>query len=122
MIFGDIPVAQAEDANLAHTFKFESITFKKGRRLSSKDVTMLAAGGLESVIGARLEPDDVHEDEAAQAIADALLGSGLEASPAFTGRCNITSKTRGLFVIDPIHLSKVNLEHEAGQPPLRGPV
>ena len=85
MIFGETPLDEAEGALLAHSIVHPGIAFKKGRRLSAEDIAALAAANIESVVAARLEPGDVHEDQAAEAIAGALRGSGLKASAAFTG-------------------------------------
>ena len=64
MIFGDTPLSAAEDAILAHSVRLDSVTFKKGRRLSADDLAVLERAGVETVIAARLEPGDVHEDAA----------------------------------------------------------
>ena len=69
MIFGETPLDQAEAAILAHSLRRGTINFKKGRVLSAEDVTRLAAAGVERVVAARLELGDVHEDEAAGALA-----------------------------------------------------
>ncbi len=65
MIFGDTPVSEADGAILAHSVKLDTVRFKKGRRLSAADLAALAKAGIETVIAARLEPGDVHEDAAA---------------------------------------------------------
>jgi molybdenum cofactor cytidylyltransferase len=64
VIFGETPLDQAEAAILAHSLRRGAINFKKGRVLSAEDVARLAAAGVERVVAARLEPGDVHEDEA----------------------------------------------------------
>ena len=100
MIFGDTPLGEAEGAILAHSVKLGSVGFKKGRRLSAEDLAALGRAGIETVIAARLEDGDVHEDEAAGAIAAAIMGQGLTASAAFTGRANLVIGRRGVLVID----------------------
>src|SRR3712207_9457732 len=62
--------------------------------LSPEDVATLAEGGIATVVAARLEPGDVHEDEAAERIARAVQGSGLAASAAVTGRVNLLERKR----------------------------
>ena len=64
MKFGAIPVDEAEGTILAHSVKLEGLALKKGRRLAAEDLETLRAGGVERVMAARLEPGDVHEDEA----------------------------------------------------------
>ena len=113
MIFGDTPLDEAEGALLAHSVVRPGLALKKGRRLSAEDIAALAADDLESVVTARLEPGDVHEDEAAEAIATALCGPGLTASAAFTGRCNLMAEARGLLLADRERLDRLNRVDEA---------
>jgi len=51
MIFGQIPVANAEGLILAHSVRLAGGAFKKGRVLSSEDVLALQAGGVAEVSG-----------------------------------------------------------------------
>src|SRR3546814_1466292 len=66
MIFGDLPVQDAEGAILAHSRRVGKTTFKKGRALSAEDVAALKEAGIASVVAARLEPGDIGEDAAAR--------------------------------------------------------
>ena len=113
MIFGDVPVAEAEGAILAHSLRVGSAMFKKGRVLSAADLAALQAAGFPSVVAARLEPGDVGEDQAAGAIAEAAAGPGVTLSPAFTGRCNLFAEVPGLAVIDRARVDRLNLVDEA---------
>ena len=113
MIFGEMPLDQAEGALLAHSIKLGSVSFKKGRVLSARDIEALRGQNLKQVTAARLEPGDVPEDQAATAIAEAIQGSGLDLSAAFTGRCNLIVKQRGLLVVDRERLDAINLVDEA---------
>ncbi len=113
MIFGDTPLSEAEGAILAHSVKLDPIVFKKGRRLSAADLATLAKAGIETVIAARLEPGDVHEDAAAGQIAAAILGPGLSLSAAFTGRANLVVAQRGVLVVDRARLDALNRIDEA---------
>ena len=113
MIFGETPLDRAEGAILAHALRRDGITFKKGRVLSVEDVANLAVAGVERIVAARLEPGDVHEDEAAGTLAAALTGDHLTASAAFTGRCNLLVQARGLLLVDHAKLDRLNLVDEA---------
>ena len=108
MKFGQTLVAGASGAILAHGLSFGGRSFKKGRILSDDDVSALLAAGIESVVAARLEPGDVSEDRAAQAIANAVAGRNLTATQAFTGRVNLFAEVRGLAVYEPRHLDRIN--------------
>ena len=108
MKFGETSVDEAAGAILAHGVSCGDRTFKKGRVLSDGDLAMLRAGGIESVVAARLEPGDIGEDEAAHAIATAAAGAKLNATEAFTGRVNLFAGARGLAVYDPGLLDRIN--------------
>jgi molybdenum cofactor cytidylyltransferase len=113
MIFAEMPLSEAEGALLAHGVRVKSGAFKKGRRLSAGDIETLAAAGQTTVIAVRLEVDDVPEDEAARAVAEAVAGPHLAVAEPFTGRANLTATTRGLLVVDQPRLDALNLMDEA---------
>ncbi|MFO1350976.1 MAG: molybdopterin-binding/glycosyltransferase family 2 protein [Gammaproteobacteria bacterium] len=113
MKFGPIPVSEATGAILAHSVKMGGQRFKKGRVLSDADVEVLHAAGSSEVIAARLDADDIGEDQAAERLARALCGDGLEASAPFTGRCNLFALHSGLLLIDRERLDRINLVDEA---------
>lgn len=100
MRFGTVPVAQAEGAILAHGMVLASGKIPKGRRLSAADISLLQDASIEEVIAARLEADDLTEDEAAERLARALLSNNLRLSPAATGRVNVYATCNGLFRAD----------------------
>jgi molybdenum cofactor cytidylyltransferase len=111
--FGEIPVAEAEGAILAHSLKLGITALKKGRLLSRADVEAITAGGLSEITVARLEPGDIGEDEAAARLAAAAIGPGVSAAPAFTGRVNLHAEARGVFAVDRERVDRLNLVHEA---------
>ena len=113
MIFGDVPVAEAQGLILAHSVRLPGRAFKKGRVLSVEDIAVLLEAKIETVSGARLEPEDVGEDEAAETVARAVCGPGLTLGDAFTGRCNIFAEAHGLAVIDDARVDRLNLLDEA---------
>ncbi len=113
MIFGPTPVEEAEGAILAHSLREGELSFKKGRVLSAADVDALAAAGLRTVVAARLEAGDRHEDAAASAIAEAVIGPGLSTTAAFTGRANLIAAARGLLVVARERLDALNMVDEA---------
>lgn len=102
MRFGPVPVADAEGAVLAHGVATAGLRLKKGRVLGAADIAALAAAGLAEVTVARLDPGDVGEDAAAEAIAAALVreGSGLSVSAPFTGRVNLFASAAGVLRVD----------------------
>lgn len=113
MKFGATPLDEAEGAILAHGVKLARTTFKKGRVLTREDVAALKESGHASVIAARLEADDIAEDQAAAQIAAAIAGDGLVIGAAFTGRANLYSAARGIAVVDYARLDRINQIDEA---------
>ncbi len=113
MRFGETPIDEAAGAILAHSWRANGINFAKGRCLSGEDILRLKAAGAASVIAARLDPDDMHEDEAAATIARALAGEGIEVTAPFTGRCNHFAREAGLALIDPERIDALNDLHES---------
>jgi molybdenum cofactor cytidylyltransferase len=113
MIFAEVPVAEAEGALLVHSVRAGKVSFRKGRCLTANDLIALGTAGVMRVTIARLEPDDVGEDEAAGRIAGQLAGRHLEIAQPFTGRCNLVAGARGLVVIDRDRIDRLNLIDEA---------
>lgn len=113
MKFGEIRVADAEGAILAHSQRMGRRTLKKGLTLSADDIADLAQGGIESVMAARLEAGDISEDQAAEQIAKSVTGAHVSTSAAVTGRVNLYAEVRGLVVVDCDRLDRVNQIDEA---------
>ena len=112
MIFGPTPLDDALGAVLAHTHRVPGRVLKKGSVLDAEAVAGLRAAGLDPVIAARLQPGDVAEDAAARRIAAALLGPGLTASRAATGRVNLIAASAGLLQADAAIIDAVNAVDE----------
>ncbi|WP_232302529.1 molybdopterin-binding protein [Elstera litoralis] len=108
MQFGPRPVSECLGALLAHA----TPPFKKGHRLTEADCALLAAAGHRQIIVAVLEPGDLHEDEAATRLAEALTGPGLRAEAAFTGRVNLFAAEAGLVVLNRAALEELNRRDE----------
>ena len=113
MIFGPTPLDEARGAVLAHTVRLQGRVLKKGTVLDQAAIAALQQGGHGSVIAARLEPGDVPEDEAADRLANALMGPLLARSRASTGRVNLLAETPGLLVVDAVMINRLNALDES---------
>lgn len=113
MIYGNIPVNEAEGAILVHSMRAEGVSFKKGRKLAANDLIALKAAGIATVTAVRLEADDVPEDEAAATLAAAIAGAGARVAAPFTGRANFFAEADGVLVYDRTRLDAINLVDEA---------
>lgn len=113
MKFGRIPLDDAEGALLAHATHVAGRRLKKGHLLTAENIEDLREAGYDDIIAAKLDADDVPEDEAAAIVAQAIAGDHLEVGKSFTGRCNLIAKEHGVIAIDRERLDQLNLVDEA---------
>jgi molybdenum cofactor synthesis domain-containing protein len=111
-----IPVAEAVGTVLAHDIteirkdEFKGRAFKKGHIIRREDVSHLKRLGKERLFVLSLAPDEVHEDEAATALASALMGAGtaIEGEP-YEGKVNIIACRAGLLKVNAGALLDLNM-------------
>ena len=84
MKFGSVAVEEALGCVLAHAVKLSTLSLKKGKVLSQADLDSLIAENVKSVIAAKLDIDDVAEDEAARLLSIAISGENASTQEAFT--------------------------------------
>ena len=103
MRFGPVPLGEAEGAVLAHSVQLSAGRLRKGCILGPDDIAALRDTGVTEVIAARLDPDDLHEDAAALAVAQALVpdphAAGLDLRPVGTGRVNLHARAAGVVEV-----------------------
>jgi hypothetical protein len=109
-----IKVEDAVGQTLAHdvtkvTPGSKGPAFKRGHVIQSEDIQELLNIGKEHVYILTLEKDEVHEDEAAQRIARAVMGQGLTYSGPSEGRVNLKTTYNGLVKINVSALEDINL-------------
>src|SRR5512135_300561 len=102
-----VPVADAVGMVLAHDIteirkdEFKGAAFKKGHVIRVEDVTHLKRLGKEHLFVLAVAPDEMHEDDAAEALAAALMGRGVRAEgEPREGKINIVAATDGLLKIN----------------------
>lgn len=110
MKFGPVAVAEAEGAILAHSLRVGGARLRKGQTLKPADLARLHEAGLTEVTVARLDPGDMHEDDAALALATALQGGGRDIAftAPFTGRVNLIAESPGVAVLDVGRINAAN--------------
>ncbi|MEX0349759.1 MAG: molybdopterin-binding protein [Paracoccaceae bacterium] len=115
MKFGAVPVAEAAGAILAHSVSAGKRKLRKGVMLGADDVALLVQNGVSEVTVARLEPGDVHEDDAAQTLAASLVpdpaAAGVTLTAPFTGRVNILAASPGVVELDVAAIERFNQVH-----------
>jgi molybdenum cofactor cytidylyltransferase len=80
----------------------------KGHRIAPADLPLLRALGVESLRVAVLEPGDIHEDEAAQRLAEAVCGSGVLAQAPAASRVNLLAEADGIVRVNAERLLQIN--------------
>ncbi len=108
MKFGPVPLDEALGAIAAHSVRLTSGVIKKGTRLTAELIKRLKADGVGEVVAARLEPGDVHEDEAARRVAGLLEGADIRRDAAGTGRTNLYAERAGLLVVNRTAIDDLN--------------
>jgi|GEM_PF-100265 len=111
--FGEFPCETAIGLTLAHSLVFGERKLIKGHVLTVDDVEHLKLAGIKHVTGARLQPDELSEDDSAASVAALLAGKNVEPRKPYTGRCNLHAGTRGVVVIDADCVQRVNRIDEA---------
>jgi len=110
MKFGPVPLDQAEGAILAHSERVATGRLRKGAVLGAEEITALSAAGYDEVTVARLEAGDLHENAAAEALAQALHNGteGVALGAPFTGRVNLTAEVPGVVCLDAAAINAAN--------------
>lgn len=112
MKFGDVAIADANGAILAHSITISGRKLAKGTVLADGDLEMLRAAGLAEVTVAQLETGDISEDRAAAQLAASLVPdagkAGLNVGKAFTGRVNLNAVGPGIAYVDAEAITALN--------------
>ena len=99
-----IPLEKAVGLPLAHDLTQidaknhkKSARFKKGQIVTEADLETLRGMGRENLSIMEMSPGDVHEDDAARALGEALCGENLRVTAPSEGRCNLVAEKSGLL-------------------------
>ncbi len=106
-------VPNAAGAVLAHSVRAGARMLRKGRLLLQDDIAALVEAGVREVMIARLDPDDVPEDEAAARIARLCAGGHVRIGAAFTGRANLYATEAGVGIVDARLVDRLNAIDES---------
>lgn len=110
-----IPLDQAVGTVLAHDIteirpgQFKGTAFKKGHRVTQDDLAHLRRIGKEHLFALRLGPQEVHEDDAAIRLCEALAGEGVIFDPhPSEGKISLRAAYRGLLKVNEPALLEYN--------------
>ena len=113
MRFGPVPRRRGRGRGARAFAGRRRAAAEEGPRCSARPtLAALAAAGIAEVTVARLEPGDLAEDAAAEAVARALAPDpaalGLAVSAPFTGRVNLFAEAAGLLRVDRAAVDALN--------------
>jgi hypothetical protein len=111
-----IPVQESIGTVLAHDItevrpgEFKGRAFKKGHIIKEEDICHLRKLGKENLFVLNIAEDEMHEDDAAYALANALIGEGvgIQGEPK-EGKINIVATKDGLLKINKDALLEFNM-------------
>jgi hypothetical protein len=111
-----IPVKNSIGTVLAHDIteirpgEFKGRAFRKGHIIKEEDVCYLQRLGKENLFILNISEDEMHEDDAAYALSDALMGEGVEMKgEPKEGKIEIIAERDGLLKINKEALLEFNM-------------
>ena len=113
MKFGYVPLSEAVGAISAHAVRAGEVVLRKGSRVTPEIAERLRGAGVAGLVAARLDAGDVHEDEAAAALAAKLAGLHIRIDPPFTGRSNLFAEEAGVLLVERERIDGINAVDEA---------
>lgn len=113
MKFERVKTVNATGTVLGHTHRLAkegeaSQRLSKGTQLEATHIDMLLEAGLDSVMVAVLEPDDVLENPAVERLAQLFLGMGIGIESPRQGRCNLYAVHSGVLDYDVSLIHRLN--------------
>ena len=109
MYFGNINVKDSVNCILAHTIIINKKKFAKGTIITEIDKSYFINNKIKTIVCARLDKNDLHEDKAANVIAEAFKNNSIASEKAYTGRANVLANKSGLLLIDEERIKKFNM-------------
>ncbi|MFB9330657.1 molybdopterin-binding protein [Paenibacillus aurantiacus] len=112
----EVPVEEAIGLRLAHDLtqilpgEFKGRLFKKGHVITESDIPKLLDIGKAHIYAMELGEGELHEDDAALRMAEALRGDGTRMTEPHEGKVAVKSDldAPGLAVVDPAFVQAVN--------------
>jgi len=101
----------AHDITEIRPGEFKGVAFQKGHILALSDLDQLRKLGKNNLYVLKPEDDEMHEDEAAEALAKTLCGNGVSWHDApKEGKITLKSTIDGLFKVDVDALMQFNMQ------------
>ena len=112
MYFGEILIEKSIGNILGHTLNLDGKKLSKGKKITSQDVKALKANGYKSIICAKSNINDIHEDKIAKNIGKLFINNTVISEDPYTGRVNLLASKSGLLNIDEKLIEKFNSTSE----------
>ena len=114
-----VKLKDAVGTKLAHDIteirpgEFKGTAFHKGHTVCNEDLCHLQKLGKNNLYLIDLEDDEIHENQAASVLADALAGEGIAwKDEPHEGKINLLAEADGLFKVDTTALAAFNMVDE----------
>lgn len=114
-----IKLKDAVGTELAHDIteirpgEFKGPAFHKGHTVCNEDICHLQKLGKNHLYLIDMEEDEIHENEAAAILANALSGEGIEwKDDPKEGKIKLLAEKNGLFTVDTTALAAFNMDEE----------
>jgi len=114
-----IPLEEAVGTTLAHDITeirpgvFKGAAFQKGHQVCDDDICRLQKLGKNHLYVIDLEEDEIHENEAAAILAEALAGENIVwRNEPREGKISLLADIDGMFRVDPATLAAFNMVDE----------
>ncbi len=111
-----ILVSEAVGSVLSHDIteirkdEFKGVAFRKGHIIKEEDICKLHRLGKEHLYVLNINDDEMHEDDAAHALAHAIKGDGIEIQgEPKEGKINLIASVDGILKIDTNALLELNM-------------
>lgn len=109
-----IKVEEAVGQSLCHDMTailesgYKGVRFKRGHIIEQQDIPVLKDMGKDHVFVWEPEADEVHEEDAAQIVSDAMCGENVAKNGPSEGKIGFTAECDGLVHINEQALKKIN--------------
>lgn len=104
-----VGLALAHDITEIVPGESKNVAFRRGHVVEQEDISRLLRLGKDHIFVLKAEPDQVHEDDAAQSLANALCGDGVGwTGPFREGKISLTAMIDGLLKVDVEALCSIN--------------
>jgi molybdenum cofactor synthesis domain-containing protein len=88
---------------------FKGVAFKKGHIIQPQDIPALLDLGKESIFVLEIPPGQLHENEAAQRLAQVLKGNHITLQGPSEGKISLLAERSGLLKVRVADLARINL-------------